>query len=66
MTVSSEGTAYAFELHPRPASYHRESIALNRLNHAHVAQVAVGKNPGWVFISDQRSDDQNRLVTKGN
>lgn len=65
IAVGPQGEVLAFEAHPKTALYLRENVERNRLKNVKIASVAVGQEFGWVSFSDQRSDDQNRVVAAG-
>jgi len=62
MIVGDGGAVYAFEPHPDIYSYLNNNIAMNKCNHIHTYNMAVGNEVGVLFISDKRNDDQNTIV----
>jgi FkbM family methyltransferase len=50
------------EAHPRTARFLHENVHLNRASHVRVHATAVGKSEGRVWISDNRSDEQNAVA----
>ena len=65
VAVGQRGEVLAFEAHPKTAVYMSENVELNGLQNVKIAQAAVGDEFGWVAFSDQRSDDQNKVVEVG-
>jgi FkbM family methyltransferase len=65
LAVGKAGQVFAFEPHPRIAGFLRENVHLNGLKNIAVAQMALGQEFGWVILSDQRADDQNRVCVDG-
>jgi FkbM family methyltransferase len=63
--VGEKGRIIAFEPNPRIFKYLIKNIQLNRFNNVTSLNFAVGDRPGEVCFSDQRYDDQNRILPQG-
>lgn len=64
--VGNEGRVYAFEAHPRTASYARKNLKLNRVVNVTLEQKALGDREMDVYISnDVHHDDINHLASSG-
>ena len=58
--VGRSGQVHAFEPHPRIYSFLEGNIALNGAQDVVKAyNLAIGEQPGEVFLTDERADDQN-------
>lgn len=63
--VGERGTVYAIEAHPRTFGFLAENVSLNGRRNVRCCNVAVGEQPGTVFMSDLESDDQNHVLPEG-
>lgn len=62
LKIEAIGRAFAFEAHPRTATFLRKNIQLNHLGNIHIGKCAVGESFGWVHFTDELTDDQNHVI----
>lgn len=63
--VGEKGRVIAFEPNLRTFKYLKKNIQLNRFNNVTPLNFVVGDRQGEVFFSDQRYDDQNKILPQG-
>jgi len=64
MAVGPQGKVYAYEPHPRIASFLQENIIFNGLTNVTVKQCAIDKARGEVFLTDASMDDTNSIADR--
>jgi len=63
--VGQQGRIIAFEPNPRIFNFLKKNVYLNRFNNVILHNCAVGDRQGEVCFSDQRCDDQNKIIPQG-
>ncbi len=63
--VGETGRVVAIEAHPRTFAYLRENVRLNERANVDLHNVAIGSEPGRIWFTDYRLDEQNHVVTDG-
>lgn len=63
--VGESGRVIAFEPNPHVFKYLTKNIQLNRFNNVTSLNFALGDKLGNVYFSDQRCDDQNKVLPQG-
>jgi FkbM family methyltransferase len=62
--VGKTGQVFSIEAHPKIADYLRENLFLNSAINVTHLNYAVSDRRGFVLFSDQKSDDQNRILNR--
>lgn len=65
LLVGMQGKVYSIEAHPQIYKYLQGNIRLNKFSNIETFNCALGNEPANVLFSDQRSDDQNRVLASG-
>jgi FkbM family methyltransferase len=63
--VGQQGRIIAFEPNPRVFKYLRKNIQLNKFKNITAFNFAVGDRTSEVHFSDQKYDDQNKIIPQG-
>jgi len=63
--VGDLGRVIAFEPSPRIFNFLKKNVYVNRFNNVILHNCAVGDRQGEVYFSDQRYDDQNKILSQG-
>lgn len=65
ITAGNTGKVIAIEPHPRIYGFQRQNLAFNQIRNVESHNVALGESPGQLHFSDERSDDQNGVLSDG-
>lgn len=63
--VGEEGRVIAFEPNPRVFNFFKKNVYLNGFNNVTMLNCAVGERQGEICFSDQKYDDQNKILPQG-